>query len=93
MDIYAAIELLSYKRKIFHSEADFQFALAWEIQELNPTCHVRLEYVPAAIVPTMHIDIFVHQKSEMIPIELKYLKKRIKYQKLCCVFNCWNFNL
>lgn len=81
MDIYAAIESLSIKRKIFQSEADFQFALAWEIQELNPTCHVRLEYVPAAINPTMHIDIFVHQNTELIPIELKYLKKRIKYQE------------
>jgi hypothetical protein len=35
---------LSSTRPVFHSEADFQFALAWAIKELNPSAEIRLEY-------------------------------------------------
>lgn len=81
MNILAAIETLSHKRKAFHSEADFQFSLAWEIQESKPECQVRLEYSPSAINPAVHIDICVLFKNEVIPIELKYLKKKLKFQE------------
>lgn len=47
MDLLPVIELLRQKRPIFHSEADFQFALAWEIQRLYTSTVVRLEYSPA----------------------------------------------
>jgi len=80
MNIAAVIASLSRKRKVFHSEADFQFALAWEIHELYPDCHIRLEYTPAVIDSTVRIDICVLLKGELIPIELKYLKKRLHYQ-------------
>ncbi len=81
MNILATIESLNHKRKIFHSEADFQFALAWEIRESIPDCQVRLEYSPATINPAVHIDICVLFKNEIIPIELKYLKKGLKFQE------------
>jgi hypothetical protein len=81
MNILTAIETLSHKRKVFHSEADFQFALAWEIHEQNPDSQVRLEYSPAGITPVVHIDICVLLNNEVIPIELKYLKKKLKFQE------------
>lgn len=37
---------LSLWRPIFHSEADFQFSLAWIIKEIYPNCEIRLEFVP-----------------------------------------------
>jgi len=81
MEINSAIKSLMTKRKVFHSEADFQFAFAWEIQMLNPNAKVRLEYSPASIKPTMHIDIVVLLEDEIVPIELKYLKKNLQYQE------------
>ena len=72
MDIREPLVELSRRRKIFHSEADFQFALAWEIQKAYPTAKIRLEYSPAHIEPRIHIDILVMIGDEWYPIELKY---------------------
>jgi hypothetical protein len=41
--INSFIKSLSKNRKIFVSEADFQFALAWEIKQNMPQAEVRLE--------------------------------------------------
>lgn len=71
MDVLLPLSKLRNKRKLFHSEADFQFALAWEIQLLYPGAGVRLEYCPAA-APSMHIDIIVEYEGNAYPIELKY---------------------
>lgn len=65
------ITALRDKREIFHSEADFQFALAWEIQIAYPNAVVHLEYCPKAM-PNMHIDIVVFYGGKCYPIELKY---------------------
>ena len=46
MDIDGLMAKLSKRRQIFHSEADFQHALAWEIHLANPDCQVRLEFSP-----------------------------------------------
>ena len=72
LNISSALNALSKNRKLFHSEADFQFALAWEIQKLYPAASVRLEYSPAKIHPTIHIDILVIMGNDWYPIELKY---------------------
>lgn len=37
------LSTLSVKRPIFHSEADFQHSLAWEIREHYPESEIRLE--------------------------------------------------
>ncbi len=72
MDLSKPLVELSNSRKVFHSEADFQFALAWKIQEAYPTAKVRLEYCPSCIKTTMHIDILVIIDDDWYPIELKY---------------------
>ena len=61
---------LSVKHPVFSSEADFQFALAWEIKAHYPECNVIMEYVPE-YDPDIHIDIVVYD-GKFIPIELKY---------------------
>lgn len=49
---------LALRRPIFHSEADFQFALAWQILELDAGIDVRLESRPKAGV---HLDVEVRR--------------------------------
>lgn len=76
MELFPVIELLRQKRPLFHSEADLQFALAWEIQLLYPTADVRIE-CPTANYPNKYIDILIHNKGFAIPIELKYKTKKL----------------
>ena len=44
LDMYGLITNLAKIRPVFHSEADFQHALAWEIQRSHPNQHIRLEF-------------------------------------------------
>ena len=44
--LYDVLRSLSCQRPIFHSEADFQHALAWLIHLQHPDAIVRLEYRP-----------------------------------------------
>lgn len=62
------LEELSKERPVFHSEADFQFALAWKIQGTYPDSKIRLE----KCIDDMYIDIIVKMDGEEVPIELKY---------------------
>ena len=57
LDINEILNLLSKWRPIFHSEADFQFSLAWMIKEQYPNCDIRLEFVPELIL--IYILIFL----------------------------------
>ena len=75
--IEIAINNLRSTHKIFHSEADFQFSLAWELQKILPTSKIRLEYCPL-FDDNMHIDIYVLDEECSFPIELKYKTKEIK---------------
>ena len=75
--INEAINNLSKARHIFHSEADFQFAFAWELQKVLPQAEIRLEYCPV-YAKDMHIDIYVIENGETYPIELKYKTKKIQ---------------
>ena len=78
-DLSGVMGILRQKRPLFHSEADFQFALAWEVQTQYPDAAIRLEYCPQAL-PDMHIDILVDLNHKVYPIELKY--KTLKLETL-----------
>ena len=77
--IETAINNLKFHHRTFHSEADFQFSLAWELQKILPDAQIRLEYCPL-FDDSMHIDIYVVHKGRSYPIELKYKTKKIKQQ-------------
>jgi len=47
VDLDAILGRLAELRPIFHSEADFQFALAWQVKVHAPHVQVRLETRPA----------------------------------------------
>ena len=64
---------LAARRPLFHSEADFQFALAWQIHELDTEIEVRLESRPKAGI---HLDVELRRDGRTTALELKYLTRR-----------------
>ena len=78
LDIHALMSALAVRRPVFHSEADFQHALAWEIHEQHPKVEVRLEYPPRDVRTRWHIDIWVKGDEERVAVELKYATKRLE---------------
>ena len=72
LDIHLVMAKLAERRPIFHSEADFQFALAWQIHKMTPDCEVRLEkpFTIGGDKKSMHLDIWLPNTGTAI--ELKY---------------------
>lgn len=66
------IETLRRSRPVFHSEADFQHALAWTAHLSDPSLRVRLE---TRLAPGMRLDLLLSRPDlgEHLVIELKYL--------------------
>lgn len=79
-DLHAAVTALASRRPAFHSEADFQFALAWEIHDLYRDTSVRLEYPVPLQDESGEIDIWLRDASSgpvrETAIELKYWKRK-----------------
>ena len=77
LDIDNHLVELSKKRQVFHSEADFQFALAWQIKQAMPRSKIRLEFNP---VPEegrrMALDIWI--ATEGVAMELKYTTRNLE---------------
>ncbi|MYA18960.1 MAG: hypothetical protein F4Z25_01525 [Chloroflexi bacterium] len=72
LDLPAALAALAEQRPVFHSEADFQFALAWVIREHHPRIEVRLERPVTLDGRRGHVDIWVRDADGEKAIELKY---------------------
>lgn len=66
---------LARRRPLYHSEADFQHALAWQIQLGHPEAQVRLETRPRRRV---RLDLLVRLPNRRIAFELKYLVARFE---------------
>jgi hypothetical protein len=62
-------------RPIFHSEADFQHAFAWQLHTTHPEARVRLETRPARGV---RVDVLATINGIRTAFELKYLVRGIK---------------
>lgn len=72
IDIQQALRRLSSSRPVFHSEADFQHALAWELHRLHPDLQIRLD-LPIRVAGTeMHVDIWASDGNGFVAVELKY---------------------
>ncbi len=72
LDLPAALVALADERPVFHSEADFQHALAWAIRERHPDIDVRLERPITLDGQRGHVDIWLHDRDGEKAIELKY---------------------
>lgn len=68
MNLDSLLTQLARKRPVFHSEADFQHALAWEVHLSHPAAEVRLE----RSVEQMHLDLVVRDGAMNYALELKY---------------------
>lgn len=77
LDLTRTLADISPGRPVFHSEADFQHALAWQIHDARPRAAVRLELPREIGGRRMHVDIWVVEAGERIAIELKYFTRRI----------------
>lgn len=75
LNIENTLKLLADQRPIFHSEADFQHALAWKIHELYPDTNVRLEVPSGNLARRERIDIIVTNGAHKFALELKYKKR------------------
>ncbi|MCE2501008.1 MAG: hypothetical protein J4G13_09110 [Dehalococcoidia bacterium] len=81
LDIDELMSDLSLRRPIFHSEADFQHALAWRIHETRPDCDVRLEFNPSPDADSrMAVDIWVRLPEGTVAIELKYCTRELQQE-------------
>lgn len=70
LDLHASLASLARTRSVFHSEADFQHSLAWQIHLADPNTQLRLETRSAR---NIRLDILVTAAGQRTAIELKYL--------------------
>jgi len=73
MNVDSLLNQLALKRPIFHSEADFQHTLAWEVHLSHPAAEVRLERP----VERMHLDLQVRYGVANYALELKYQTRSV----------------
>ena len=73
------MNLLADDRPIFHAEADFQHALAWQIREEFPSIDIRLEVdVSSDDAKRHYLDIWL--PSQGVAIELKYATRNLELE-------------
>lgn len=72
INIEQIIKHLRERRPIFHSEADFQHALAWEIHCRHPSARIRLEINKGSAGQREYVDIWATDNETNLAIELKY---------------------
>ena len=72
-DMRQVMASIARRRPIFHSEADFQQALAWELQIGYPAAGIRLE---VELHAGRSLDVLLRLPDQLVAIELKYLVKR-----------------
>jgi hypothetical protein len=82
-DVHAVLQSLAQERPIFHSEADFQHSLAWEIHKQALGVRLRMEVPFRALFPSQnlredkkHIDILALGENQIVGIELKYIPRK-----------------
>jgi hypothetical protein len=73
-ELEALIAAVAEARPIFHSEADFQHAFAWQLHHAYPDARVRLETRPS---PGVRLDVLATIDGRRIAFELKYLVRAI----------------
>jgi len=88
VDPIEIMQALARRRAIFHSEADFQHAFAWEIHRSAPDCDIRLEVPVRAASSAIHLDLLARSRVGQMAIELKY-----KTRALTAALNGEDFNL
>ncbi len=71
---------LARRRRVFHSEADFQHAFAWEFHSTNGGGDVRLEYRP---LPAERVYLDLWFPTIRVAVELKYFTRTLDIKDKC----------
>jgi hypothetical protein len=66
------LKTLAKRRPIFHSEADFQHAFAWEILGAEPRASLRLELPVRTANRNVYLDLLAEHEHQRCAVELKY---------------------
>jgi hypothetical protein len=80
IEISDILSVLAKQRPVFHSEADFQHAFAWEIHQRLPHASVRLELPVQVKHQYLHIDIWCITQDDVLAIELKYKTRELSVE-------------
>jgi len=78
--VESLLKSLRKRRPIFHSEADLQFALAWELGRAYPEANVRLERPFALDGKPIEVDLAVEIEQKWVVFELKYWTAKFLYR-------------
>lgn len=76
VDLNIAMRELASKRPVFHSEADFQHALALTIAAMEPDANIRLEYRPLSD-ERVYLDMWIADGDRKLAVELKYKTRMV----------------
>lgn len=79
IDLHAVMRELRSKRPVFHSEADFQHALAMEIAKNYSQAQIRLESRPISD-ERIYLDLWVSNSDQNLAIELKYKTRSVSIE-------------
>ena len=80
LDVDDLMKDLARKRAVFHSEADFQHALAWRIHEVDRDARIRLEWPVKWLDPKKRIYIDIYLPNRRVAVELKYVTQRLQFK-------------
>jgi hypothetical protein len=78
LNLKEMMDQLASERQVFHSEADFQHALAWKVHEQHPGARIRLEVPSGRFDKRERIDILVRLGGLSYAVELKYKKQKLE---------------
>ena len=80
LSVSAVLTALAKQRPVFHSEADFQHAIAWEIHKRLPRASVRLErpVEVSHLNKLLHVEVWIEQDGDVLAIELKYKTRALQ---------------
>ena len=79
-DVERVLAELSRERPVFHSEADFQLALAFKMQRMYPQLAIRMDRTEIIDNKKLRIDVVAHQNGQTTLMELKYLTCALRIQ-------------
>ena len=81
LDVRKLMYDLASDRPVFHSEADFQHALAWRIHAEGLDARIRLEWPVEWPSPTERIYVDLWLPGNSVAVELKYLTRRLDFER------------
>lgn len=80
LDVFEIMKALSSIRMLFHSEADFQHAFAWEVHRRFPNAQVRLERPITVNGKVLHLDFIIQLDDRAVAVELKYKTRKLLHE-------------